>query len=133
MTPISKQGNIMDRFSATIMAVIAAGAIGCTQATTLKEAPVSVSGKVSQAGKPVGEVLVSFHPLDKGHVVSLPVNADGTFTGEMISGNYSYYVGKSPAHSSATALAKVDPKYYEPAMDRSISVESGKELVLALD
>lgn len=123
----------MDRFSAMVIAVIATGAIGCSHAMTLKDEPVSVSGKVSQGGKPVGDVVAWFHPLDKGHVQSLPVNADGTFAGELIAGNYSYYVAKSLAPSSAAAIKRVDPKYYEPDMGRSINVEFGQEIVLALD
>ena len=123
----------MVRFSATLLAVIAAGAIGCSDVTTLKDTPVSISGKVSQGGKPVGNVVVWFHPLDKGHVESLPVNTDGTFVGEMIGGNYSYYVGSSLAQNSAAALKKIDPKYYQPDLARSIAVEFGKEIVLALD
>ena len=123
----------MVRFSATVLVVIAAGAIGCSKPTTLKQEPVSVSGKVSQSGKPVGNVVVWFHPLDNGHLESLPVNTDGTFAGELIGGKYSYYVGKSLAPNSTAALKKVDPKYYEPDLERSINVEFGKEIDLALD
>jgi hypothetical protein len=123
----------MVRMYLALLAIIAAGAIGCSGGATLKDEPVGVSGKLSQAGKPVGDVVVWFHPLDKGHVRSLPVNSDGTFAGELILGNYSYYVGSSPAPTSAAALKKIDPKYYEPALERSINVEDGKEIILALD
>jgi hypothetical protein len=123
----------MFRFNASVFAVLAAGAIGCSEAPVLKDTPVSVSGKVLQGGKPVGNVVVAFHPLDHGHLRSLPVAADGSFQGELIGGSYSYYVEKSPAATSATALKKIDPKYYEPDMGRSVNVEFGKELILALD
>lgn len=123
----------MLRFSTTLVAIIAAGAIGCSKPMTLKESPISVSGKVSQAGKPVGNVVVWFHPLDKGHLKSLSVNTDGTFAGELIGGNYSYYVSKSPAPTSEAALKKIDPKYYEPDLGRSVNVEFGKDILLALD
>lgn len=123
----------MDKLHLTLLTVIAAGAIGCSGATTLKETPVSITGKVSQGGKPVGDVVVWFHPLDNGHVESLPVSSDGKFNGELIVGNYSYYVGNSPAPTSAAVLKKIDPKYYQPDLARSINVEDGKEIILALD
>jgi hypothetical protein len=88
---------------------------------------------VAQGGKPVGNVVVWFHPLDNGHLQNLSVNIDGTFHGELIGGNYSYYVAKSPAPNSALALKTIDPKYFEPDLGRSVNVEFGKELLLALD
>jgi hypothetical protein len=120
----------MLRLYATTLAVVA---IGCSGAPPLKEGPVSVSGKVVQGGKPVSNVVLWFHPLDKGHLQNVPVSADGGFTGELIGGNYSYYVAASSAPNSAAALKAIDPKYYEPNMERKISVEFGKELILALD
>ena len=123
----------MVRLNASVLAVLAAGVIGCSDAPILKDTPVSVSGKVLQGGKPVGNLVVSFHPLDHGHLRSLPVATDGSFQGELVGGNYSYYVEKSPAPNSAATLKKIDPKYYEPDMGRSVNVEFGKELVLALD
>jgi hypothetical protein len=123
----------MISLKATVLAAIAAGAIGCSDAAALKDAPVSVSGKVLQGGQPVGNVVVWFHPLDNGHLQNLPVSTDGTFLGELVSGNYAYYVGKSPAPSSEAVLKKIDPKFYEPDLERSISVDFGKEIILALD
>ena len=123
----------MLRLNAIFLMVIAAGSLGCSETPPLKGAPLSVSGRMAQGGKPVGNVVVWFHPLDNGHLQNLPVSADGTFHGELISGNYSYYVAKSPAPNSALALKKIDPKYFEPDLGRSINVEFGKDLVLALD
>ena len=122
-------------FKANTFAIVtvASIAIGCSDAPVLKDAPVNVSGKLVQGGKPVGNVVVSFHPLDRGHLKSMPVAADGGFQGELIGGSYAYYVERSPAPNSAAVLQKVDPKYYEPDLNRTISVEFGKELVLALD
>jgi hypothetical protein len=123
----------MIRLYATLFAFIGATATGCSDVTRLKDEPVGISGKVSQAGKPVGNVVVWFHPLDNGHVENLPVNADGTFMGQLIAGNYSYYVGSSLAQNSMAALKKIDPKYHQPDFARSVAVEFGKEIVLALD
>jgi hypothetical protein len=112
---------------------LATGALGCSDAPVLKDAPVSISGKVTLGGKPVSHVVLSLHPLDQGHLKSFPVAADGTFQGEAISGNYAYYVEKSAAPNSAATMQRIDPKYHQPDMSRSVSVEFGKELALALD
>jgi hypothetical protein len=124
---------MMIRLNATLLAVVAMGAVGCSEAPTLKGAPVGISGRVAQGGKPLGNVVVWFHPLDNGHLQNLLVNSDGTFHGELVGGAYSYYLGKSPAPNSALALQRVNPKYFEPDMRRTINVEFSKEITLALD
>jgi hypothetical protein len=124
---------MMFKFKANALFLIAAGTLGCSDAAALKSAPVSVSGKVAQGGKPLANVVVWFQPLDNGHLASLPVNSDGTFRGELIGGRYAYYVGQLPSPNSAAALKKIDSKYYEPNLERSVHVEFGKEIILALD
>ena len=109
-------------------------ALGCgTSQPGLKGAPVSVTGKVSQAGQPVGNVTVSFHPLDNGHLKSLPVNADGSFQGELISGTYAYAIVSSAAPESQQALSRVAPQYLEPDLQRTVTIESGQEVQIVLD
>jgi hypothetical protein len=121
------------RSIAFIAGALAVGMIGCSPATSLKQAPTSVSGKVSRAGQPVGDVLVSFHPLDQGHPCSFPVKSNGTFQGEIVSGNYAYFVGPSTTPNSAATLRKIDPKYLQADLGRSVAVLAGQELVVALD
>ena len=123
----------MFKLTAMALAVFAIGMAGCTDAVKLKEAPISISGKLSRAGKPVSNVLVWFQPLDHGHLRSLPVTTDGKFQGELIGGNYTYYVGPTATPTSAAALKTIATKYQEPDLRRSVSVEFGKDLILALD
>ena len=118
---------------ALALTVAALTVVGCSQPTRLNEAPISVSGKVSQGGQPVGDVQVTFQPLEKGHPGSFPVGADGKFQGELIPGNYAYYVGKSPAPKSDAAIKKIDPKYLEANLTRSVDVAPGQELAIVLD
>ena len=108
-------------------------AIGCSQPTRLHEAPINVTGKVSQGGQAVGDVQVSFQPLQHGHPVSLPVSADGTFQGELIPGNYAYFVSKTATPKSEAVIKKIDPKYLEASLTRAIDVQPGQELTIALD
>jgi hypothetical protein len=123
----------MMKWSTHLLVAILLGVVGCSDAPALKQARVSVSGRVSQGGQPVGNVMVSFHPLDNGHVGSFPVKPDGTFLGELVVGNYSYYVAKSTGPNSDAALRKIDPKYYEPDLGRKVAVQGGQELQIALD
>jgi hypothetical protein len=42
-------------------------------------------------------------------------------------------IWKSASKASEQAIKPVDPKYYEGNLTRTVKVESGKELVIALD
>jgi hypothetical protein len=107
--------------------------VGCGVQPGLKSVPVDITGKVSQKGQPIGDVAVTFQPLDKGHVKSLPVKPDGSFEGSMISGTYAYSITQSTSANATTALAKVDPQYLEPNLQRTVTIEPGKEVLIALD
>ena len=115
------------------LAVIFCVAVGCTQPTTLKEGPVSVPGKLTKAGQPVGDVMVWFQPLDHGHLASFAVRPDGQFQSELVPGNYAYYVAKSTGPKADAAWKRIDPKFWEPDLTRTVAVESGQELAIALD
>jgi hypothetical protein len=122
------------RFIATVsLLLLAVGAVGCSRSAAPRSAPVSVTGKVTRAGQPVGDVVVTFQPMDVGHPGMFPLKADGTFQGDLIAGNYMYYVAKGATPTSPAALAKIDVKFYEANLERKVSVEPGQEIILALD
>jgi hypothetical protein len=121
----------MRNFFAVTLILIAMGC-GASQ-PGIKNTPVDVTGKVSQGGQPVGNVAVSFQPLDHGHMASLPVGPDGTFRGELISGTYAYSIAQSTAADSVQAIAKVAPQYLEPDLQRTVKVEAGQEVLIVLD
>lgn len=106
---------------------------GCGSEVALKSAPVSVSGKVSQSGQPLGGIMMTFHPLGDGHVRELLVQKDGTFQGELVSGEYAYYVVKPATPTAAPVLKKLAPKYFEADLARTVVVEPGQQLAIALD
>jgi hypothetical protein len=116
-----------------IVLMFIVGSVGCSSEVKLKGAPVSVSGKVSQSGRPVGSMVMIFHPLGDGHVREFPVHKDGTFNGELISGEYAYYVAKPTIPGAAQALRKLPPKYFEADLSRTVTVEPGQQLAIALD
>jgi hypothetical protein len=109
-------------------------ALGCGGSSPGKRgAPVSITGKVSQAGQPVGNIAVSFQPLDTGHMKSLAVNSDGTFQGELVTGKYAYSIVASSSPDSQQALSKVAPQFLEPNLERTVLIEPGQELQIMLD
>ena len=122
------------RVIAILSLVLSLGAVaGCSSKPAARTAPMAVTGKVTHAGQPVKDVVVTFQPLDVGHVGAFPLKADGTFQGELIAGNYTYYVASSASPTSAAALKKFDPKFHEANLERSIAVAPGQEIILALD
>jgi hypothetical protein len=98
----------------------------------LNSTPVSVSGKIFQAGQPVSGVVIAFQPLENGHTRELLVKSDGSFTGEFVAGRYAYYVMK-PAVAGPAAPSKVPQQYFQPDLSRTVTVESGMQLAIALD
>jgi hypothetical protein len=118
----------------SFLAIVILAALGCGGSSPgTRGAPVSVTGKVSQAGQPVGNVAVSFQPLDRGHMKSLPVKPDGTFQGELLGGRYAYSIVASTSPESHQALSKVAPQFLEPNMERTVEIQPGQELQIMLD
>jgi hypothetical protein len=74
-----------------------------------------------------------FQPLGDGHVREFPLDKDGSFQGELVSGEYAYYVAKRAAPSAAQAPVKVSPQYFEADLSRTVTVEPDKLLAIALD
>ena len=116
-----------------IASVLAAGLVGCGSRATMREAPVSVSGKVSQAGQPVSGVMMVFQPLGHGHMRELPVQRDGTFNGEFIAGEYAYFVAKPSVPTAVQPARSLPPKYFQADMSRTVAIEPGAQLAISLD
>jgi hypothetical protein len=116
-----------------IVSMLMVGLVGCSSEVKLKSAPVSMSGKVSRGGQPVSGMVMILQPLGDGHVREFPIHKDGTFKGEVISGEYAYYVVKRPVPGAAPAPIKLSPKYFEADLSRTVTVEPDKLLAIALD
>jgi hypothetical protein len=116
-----------------VVLMVIAGLAGCGSDARLKSTPVSVTGKVSQAGQPVGGMVMIFQPLGDGHVRELPIQKDGTFSGELICGKYAYYVAKPTIPVASQAVGKLAPKYFAADLSRTVTVEPGQQLAIVLD
>jgi hypothetical protein len=116
-----------------VVLIVIVGLSGCGSKANLKDAPVAITGKVSQGGQPVGGVVMIFQPLGDGHVREFSVQKNGTFNGKLISGKYAYYVAKPTVPAAAQALRKLPPKYFEADLSRTVAVESGNPIAIELN
>jgi hypothetical protein len=116
-----------------IALMLTVGLTGCGSRAKLKGSPVSVSGKVSQGSQPVSGMVMIFQPLGDGHVREFSIRKDGTFNGELVSGEYAYYVAKPAVRGSAPPPMRLAPKYFEADLSRTVMVEPDKMLAIALD
>jgi hypothetical protein len=107
--------------------------VGCGPTIREMATPTSTKGKVTFKGQPLGDVSLYVQPLGEGHPKPIPLAADGTFQSDLTPGKYVYSIVQSPSKTSEQALKKVDPKYLETSMDRTILVTAGEELTIALD
>ena len=107
--------------------------VGCGPSIREMAAPSATKGKVTLKGQPFGDVTISVQPLGDGHPKTIPVAADGTFQSDLSPGKYVFSVGQSSSKASEQALKKVDTKYYDTSMDRSVVVSAGEDLIIALD
>ncbi len=107
--------------------------VGCGPGIREMAAPTATKGKVTLKGQPFGDVNIALQPLGDGHPKSIPVAVDGTFQSELSPGKYVFSVVQSPSKTSEQALKKVDPKYYESSMERTVVVAAGEDLTIALE
>ena len=114
------------------MLVLAAGSIGCSGNPRLLPDPVSVQGRVTQVdGKPVKNVVLTLQPTERGHGAGFSVKADGSFTGEIVPGNYAFFftqqTGKTAADNRVfeAALKAIPAKYRNANLENAVQVKAG--------
>jgi pyridoxine 5'-phosphate synthase PdxJ len=107
--------------------------VGCSSSVKLLDQAGKISGKLTSSdGQAVANVSLTFQPLETGLPATVQVSEQGAFELEMHAGKYAYFVGKSTAKSGEQALKKVDAKFYEPDMSRTVVVQPGQELSVVL-
>lgn len=103
--------------------------IGCGGDPPQLDGPISVNGKISSGGKPVGGVVINLQPLENGYEKKIEVKPDGTFTVETHAGKYAYYFSpKSGTKKVPNEFAKL----VEANLDRTVTVAAGEELLVNL-
>lgn len=98
---------------------------GCSYKVEMLSEPVSVSGKLTKSGQPLGNVTLMLQPLEKGHPVPLKVGADGAYKGSVVPGKYAFYLTPLD-EANAAVLNGVDASLKEANMQRTISLEPGQ-------
>ena len=116
-----------------VASILIVGLAGCSSGMKLKGPPVNVSGKVLRGSRPVTGIVMIFHPLGDGHVRQFPLHRDGTFNGELICGEYAYYIAKPNVAGAVQAPIKLSAKYFEADLARTVTVEPDKLLAIALE
>lgn len=103
--------------------------IGCGGDPPQLSGPVSVNGKVSSGGKPVGGVVLNLQPLEEGYEKKIEVKPDGTFAVETHAGKYAYYfTPKSGTSKLPTEVASLG----QANLERTVTVASGQELLVSV-
>jgi hypothetical protein len=98
---------------------------GCQYKVAIMNDPVSVSGKLTKGGQPVGNVTLMLQPLETGHMVPLAVGSDGSYKGTVVPGKYAYYLAPSDS-GDASALSGLDAALQEASMTRTLTIEPGQ-------
>lgn len=98
--------------------------VGCGPKIVLNSEPTSVSGKLTVAGTPIGNVLLTLQPLETGHPVPIKVGSDGSFSSQVIPGKYAYFV--TPMEDKAGAIDKVPADFRQANLTRTVTVTAGQ-------
>lgn len=107
---------------------------GCGGVPAQMAAPTAIKGKLElSGGKPAGGLAFNLQPLEGQHPGVFQVAEDGTFSGEAISGKYTYFITKGTAKNSEQTLKLVNPKLYEPDGARTIVVKAGEDIKITLE
>lgn len=105
---------------------------GCGPKIEMLADPVAISGKLTSAGAPVGNVLLTLNPIERGHPVPMQVGPDGSFSGQAIPGKYVYLV--SAKEEDPSALEKVPTKYRDTDLSRTVTVSADTPAIdIAMD
>jgi hypothetical protein len=101
---------------------------GCQYKVAIMDEPVSVSGKLTKDGKPLGTVTLMLQPLESGHMTPLKVSADGSFKGTVVPGKYAYFLApiENIENSDTSVFNGVDASLKEASMTRTVTVQPGQ-------
>ena len=111
---------------APLMIVLAA-LTGCGGDVPASGEEVDVSGKVpAPAGKSIAGYNIFFQATGgKGRMAQFPLPADGTFSGKMMAGTYTYYLTPGKGGATEQALEGFPEAYRKGSLDRQVEVKGG--------
>lgn len=108
------------------------GLSGCGYTTPDSSQEVDVTGTVTNAsGAPVKDVEVQFQATGgTARQATFKVGANGTFSGKMTVGKYTYYF--TEISGKTTAFNSIPTGYRQAIMDRTIEVKASGPIELKL-
>ncbi len=117
----------MSRFLALAPLLVVLFAAGCGGDVPASGEEVDVSGKVpAPAGKSIAGYNLFFQATGgKAQQVHFTLPADGTFSGKMVSGTYTYYLTPGKGSATEQALEAFPEAYRKGSLDRQIEVKGG--------
>jgi hypothetical protein len=74
-----------------------------------------------------------FVGAEDGHLREFPISKDGSFKGELVTGQYAYYLAKRVAPGAIQQQPKLASKYFEADMSRTVSVQPDQLLEIVLN
>ena len=111
-----------------VVVLVAVALTGCGGMVPESGEEVQVTGKVpAPAGKSVAGYTLAFQATGgKARQASFPVGADGSFSGPMVKGKYTYYLTPGKGAATEQALEKFPEPYRKGSLDRQIDVNGGE-------
>ena len=123
------RGPVSGNVVATVMVLVVTAVAGCSGNPGTVPAGKPFSGTVkTSAGKPVGNVMVHFHPLKPGFSYGTEVAGDGTFSSEAPPGDYAWSLRRSEKAKAADADAgykAVPAAFQETDLKRKVRIDAG--------
>lgn len=120
-----------------LIAVLMLAVPACSGSPGTVPASKPFTGTVKTAdGKPVGNVLVHFHPTKPGYSCASEVDAAGSFASEAPPGTYAYSVRRSEkakAKDADAGLKVVAAKYQETDLKRTVTIGDGATIAIILE
>jgi hypothetical protein len=120
------------RIAVCLLALPLFSVIGCSgYVSTTPGTDVDVSGTVrGPDGKPLNDVVLYFQPTGGEAMPNQFPLKNGSFSGKMIVGKYTYYLGAplqtGPSQKKAETILKTMPaSWKEGSLDRQIDVSGG--------
>ena len=129
------RGLVHGAVAAVVLTVPAITGCGGNPGTAPAVKPYGGTVKTS-AGKPVGNVMVHFHPLKPGFACGAEVAADGTFSSEAPPGDYAWSLRRSEKAKAAdadAALKAVPAALQETDLKRKVRIAAGGTVDIVVD
>lgn len=110
------------------LVVVACSLAGCGGDVPEPGDEVQVTGKVpAPSGKSVVGYNIQFQATGgKARQATFPVGADGSFSGPMVKGKYTYYLTPGKGAATEKALESFPEPYRKGSLDRQIDVNGGE-------